>query len=215
MGAVGGETSICAIINARLGVRELLPVGAMSFPGRCHWRTSAEATGLAKECIIVNQREASSSDRVRVRILGVGNLLMTDDGVGIHVVQRLREMELPSAIDVVDGGTGGMDLVHLLDGVEEVILVDAAEIGREPGEFAWLTSDHVPAPAAGRISAHQLGVAEMLRLAELMDKHVTVSICGVQPGAIDYGMELSPQVAGKLDSIVAAVVERALALVEG
>ncbi|HID89929.1 MAG TPA: hydrogenase maturation protease, partial [Anaerolineae bacterium] len=124
-------------------------------------------------------------------ILGVGNILLSDDGVGVHVVRRLEEVaEFPPEVEVLDGGTKGMDLLHYLEGVSRLIIIDAVETKGPPGTLARLTGDQVPAHLSLKMSPHEIGLPDMLFAAQLRDIYPEeVVILGVQPAK---GLSLLP-----------------------
>lgn len=136
-------------------------------------------------------------------VLGVGNKLMSDEGVGVHAVERLvAEYTLPQEVQVLDGGTLGMDLLYYLDGVENLLIVDAAETGKEAGTMIRLQDDEVPAFMSIKISPHQMGVPDMLAAARLKDLYPKqLVLWGIQPEQIRIGLDLSPALASKLDSL--------------
>lgn len=142
-------------------------------------------------------------------VLGVGNLLLSDDGVGIHAIRRLMERaELPVGVRVIDGGTAGLDLLHHLEGVAHLVIVDAIEGNRPPGTLIRLAGEEVPAHLALKMSPHQIGLPDMLFAAKLRDIYPDeVVIWGVQPATTDVGLELSLPVAAQLDSLVDRVIE--------
>ncbi len=147
----------------------------------------------------------------RTLILGVGNLLMSDDGVGVHAVQRLLARSLPAGVEVVDGGTCGLDLLQYFEGVERLIVLDAADLGRAPGEIARLEGDAVPAFLALKVSPHEINLPELLFSAKLSDIYPReVVVLGIQPASLETGVELTPAVAARLD----ALVDRAIAELE-
>ena len=142
-------------------------------------------------------------------ILGVGNLLLTDDGVGIHAIQQLQEeYEIPVEIQVVDGGTCGLDLLQYFDGVEHLIVVDAANLSQPPGSIQRMVGDQVPAFLAQKISPHEINLPELLfsaKLTGLYPKRVVV--LGVQPQTIDTGVDLSPAVEGQVNELVLRIMQ--------
>lgn len=142
-------------------------------------------------------------------ILGVGNLLASDEGVGIHVIQHLQaEYQFPEEVQLLDGGTLGMDLLFYLENVRYLLLIDAVETGQPPGTLIRLAGDEVPAFFSLKMSPHQVGVPDMLFAAKLRDLYPEeVVLWGVQPGSLEIGLELSPPVAAQLESLVARVVE--------
>lgn len=145
----------------------------------------------------------------RTLILGVGNLLLSDEGVGLRVVEKLAaSYELPEGVQTLDGGTLGLDLLYYLEGVENLLIIDAVEMGKEPGTLLRLEGDEVPAFLSVKISPHQIGIPDMLFAAKLKDLYPrNVVLWGVQPGTLDVGLELSPPVAAQVDALVEKAVE--------
>ncbi len=140
-------------------------------------------------------------------ILGVGNLLMADDGIGIRVIERLEEAyELPEEVQVLDGGTLGMDLLYYLEGVRNLLIVDAVETGQAPGALIRLEGEAVPAHFSIKMSPHQFGIPDMLFAGKLRDIYPEeIVLLGVQPGSLDVTLELSPAVAAQLEPLVEQV----------
>jgi len=136
-------------------------------------------------------------------VLGVGNKLMSDEGVGVHVIERLAEKyKLPEEVQVLDGGTLGLDLLYYLEGIENLLIVDAAETGKEAGTMVRLQDDEVPAFMSIKISPHQMGVPDMLAAAKMMDRYPKrLVLWGIQPQLITLGLDLSPVLASKVDSL--------------
>ena len=136
-------------------------------------------------------------------VLGVGNKLMSDEGVGVHAVERLvAEYALPKEVQVLDGGTLGLDLLYYLEGIENLLLVDAAETGKEPGAMIRLQDDEVPTFMSIKVSPHQMGVPDMLAAARLKDIFPKrLVLWGIQPEQIRIGLDLSPVLASQLDSL--------------
>ena len=141
-------------------------------------------------------------------MLGVGNILLSDDGVGVHTIRRLQKVaQLPEEIQVVDGGTSGLDLLHYLEGVSHLVIVDAMEVNRPPGTLTRLTGDEVPAYLSTKMSPHEIGLPDMLFAAKLRDLYPEeVVIWGVQPATTEVGLDLSPPVAGQVDALVENVL---------
>jgi hydrogenase maturation protease len=142
-------------------------------------------------------------------ILGVGNLLMSDDGVGVRVIERLEATRaLPEGVTALDGGTCGLDLLHFLEGVDLLIVIDAANFNQPPGTIRRLEGEAVPAFLAQKISPHEINLPELLFSAKLCGIYPQkVVVLGVQPQTLEVGLELSPAVAVRVDELV----ERALA----
>jgi hydrogenase maturation protease len=137
-------------------------------------------------------------------ILGAGNLLLSDDGVGVHTIWRLQDaVELPEEVQVLDGGTLGLNLLPFLEGVSHLLIVDAMETGQPPGTLRRLAGEEVPAHLSVKMSPHQIGLPDMLFAAKLRDLYPDeVVIWGVQPATTEVGLELSSWVAAQLDLLV-------------
>ena len=151
---------------------------------------------------------------IRTLILGVGNLLLSDEGVGLRVVEKLAATyELPEGVQTLDGGTLGLDLLYYLEGedgrpVENLLIVDAVEMGKEPGTLMRMEDDQVPASLSVKMSPHQIGIPDMLFAAKLKDIYPpNVVLWGVQPAVLDVGLELSPPVAAQVDVLVEKIVK--------
>ena len=150
-----------------------------------------------------------SSDEVRhVLILGLGNPLLGDEGIGVRVVEELQGLELPDGVTVVEGGTAGLGLVDLMKGYQKVIIVDAADMGHPPGcvvRFTPLEAQlkTVEAP----LSLHQIGLGEALTLAEALEVAPAERIIiGVQPSQVEMGAGLSPEVERAIPKIIRTIL---------
>ena len=143
----------------------------------------------------------------RIVVIGVGNLLLQDEGIGIHVVQALEEMGLPPDVRLIDGGTSP-DLIAYTRAGDKMVIVDAARAGGEPGTvYRFLPADFA-AEKAALASAHEMGVVENLTLMALAGNQPRETvIIGVEPAEIDWGTELSPFLQGKLPEILRVVLE--------
>lgn len=141
-------------------------------------------------------------------VLGLGNILLSDEGLGVRVVQRLQERyRLSPEIQVMDGGTLGLDLLPYLEGVDHLLVIDALEMGEEPGTMARLVGEEVPASLSVKISPHQMGLADLLAAARLQDSYPQeITLLGMQPGSIDTGLDLSPSVEAQVDRLIDEVL---------
>jgi hydrogenase maturation protease len=143
-------------------------------------------------------------------VLGVGNLLLSDEGVGIRVIERLAETyDLPESVQILDGGTLGLDLLYYLEGVENLLIVDAVEMEKTPGTLLRLEGEEVPAFLSIKMSPHQIGIPDMLFAAKLKDLYPrNVVLWGVQPAVLDTGLDLSSAVAAQLEVLLLRVVDQ-------
>jgi hydrogenase maturation protease len=141
-------------------------------------------------------------------VLGVGNLLLSDEGVGIHAVQALHGSgRLPEDVEVVDGATAGLGLLYYIEGVERLVIVDAMETGAEPGTLRRLTGDQLRTYLSMKVSPHEITLTDFLATAKLRDLYPReVVVWGVQPGSLEVGVELSPAVAASFETLLNCVV---------
>ena len=150
----------------------------------------------------------------RVLVLGAGNILLSDEGIGVRVVEALQQRyRFPEEVEVLDGGTCGMDLLDVIAGRDHLILVDAVDTGSPPGTVVRLGDDQIPAVFRTRSSPHQLGLQEVLALLRLLDAApARVTVIGVQPASLDIGLELTPRIAQRLDGLVEMVADELAAI---
>ncbi len=139
-------------------------------------------------------------------VLGIGNILLRDDGVGVRVIEAMALTEASDSVEFYEGATAGLDLLEVIAGRAKVIIIDAIASDGEPGTVLRLGPDDLLSPQSPGASVHDIGLAETLALA----KHFQITpdelvIFGITPADLDYGLELSPQ--------VAAVVPRVIELV--
>jgi hydrogenase maturation protease len=157
-----------------------------------------------------------SDDRViidapaqKTLIVGLGNPLRGDDGVGARVVQVLATEELPDGVEVVDGGTQGLGLVSLMEGWPRVIVVDAANVGKAHGEFTRFTLNETRLLGSDdQVSVHAAGLRDALLLAQVLGVlPQEVVIYGIQPANLDWDTELSPPVKATVPEIVRRILD--------
>jgi len=137
-------------------------------------------------------------------IVGIGNILLRDDGVGVEVVREIErragrgDLELPAGATLVDGGTLGLNLLPLLAGARAIVLVDAADRGREPGTVEVVRGEALVAPAArggGEVAVGRGGLGELLAAARLAEADpAAIVLVGIQPAEIAVGLELTADV---------------------
>jgi len=143
-----------------------------------------------------------------ILVLGLGNILLTDEGVGVRAVERLAAAYTwPENVELLDGGTLGLDLLPRLAGVDVLLLVDAVKAGGPPGALVRLEGDAIQAALAVKMSVHQVGLQELLAVSAFQGTQPPqVVLWGVEPAVIDWGLELSLPVAARLDELVESLV---------
>jgi len=144
-----------------------------------------------------------------IMVLGIGNRFMTDDAVGVKLVQRLQsDYRFSPEVAVVNGGTEAISLLTMLEGIERLLVVDSIDKGCAPGTVMRLSGDDLQVGFRFKISSCQFGVEDMLAAAKLLDHYPReVAIWGVQPAALEWGAELSPFVEEQFDTLLERVLE--------
>ncbi len=137
----------------------------------------------------------------RKAVIGIGNLLLKDEGVGVHVVRVLEGRELPPGVEVIDAGTATMELLPLLQEAERVVVIDAIKAGGEPGTVYRVSPEDLMATEDRPLSLHQVGLLEVLEMARQLGSRAEVVIIGVEPKEISWGMELTPEIAAKVPKV--------------
>jgi len=144
----------------------------------------------------------------RTLILGLGNPLQGDDGVGCHIAETLQRQMLSDDGEVIDGGTPGIGLLNLFEGRQCVIIIDAAEIGLPAGEYRRFEPHEVVLTGSNqRFSLHRTGVIDALALArELNIALPKIVFFGVQPQSVEWRNGLSPRVQAAVPRVIEAIL---------
>jgi len=143
-----------------------------------------------------------------ILVMGLGNILMSDDGLGSRVISELERRFLPcEQVSLIDGGTLGLDLLPRLEGVDKLLIIDALQMGAEPGLVFRLEGEEVPRAFANKLSVHQMGLQDLLAVAELQG-HLPreLVVIGAQSAEIEMVMKLSPPVEAAFDRVISAVL---------
>lgn len=145
-----------------------------------------------------------------IAVFGIGNILLSDDGAGVHVLNRLKEeYDLPGYVELVDGGTKGLDLLPLLEDRDKVLIIDAANFKKAPGTIDEVEGDRIPAFLSSKLSVHQIGLPDMLFAAKLMGiMPEEMCLIGIQPESMETSTEMSDAVKKGLDPLLEKVVDK-------
>ena len=139
----------------------------------------------------------------RTVVIGLGNPLMGDDGLGLVALSRLQGAGFPPDVELVDGGTWGMRLLPLIEETDRLLILDAIDKNAVPGAVVELSRGELPMLFTTKVSPHQVHLREVLALAELRGALPRVVVAlGLQPDVIAMGTELSPRLAPRLDGLV-------------
>jgi len=147
-------------------------------------------------------------NKQRITVLGVGNILFTDEGFGVRVIEALLEHYVfPEDVSVVDGGVLGLRLLGVISESDRLIVVDAIRNGGKPGDLHRLNGEDIPARIRAKNSLHQVDFLETLAAARAMDRVPEVVILGVEPKDMEtFGIELTPTVQRKIEPVMMRVL---------
>ena len=147
---------------------------------------------------------------MNIAVFGIGNLLLCDDGVGVHAINRLKEeYEFPDNVELIDGGTKGLDLLPLFENRDKVLIIDAANFRKEPGTIDTVIGDKIPAFLSSKLSVHQIGLPDMLFAAKLMGiTPPELCLIGIQPKSMETGTELSDEVAVQMEHFLEKILHK-------
>ncbi len=146
----------------------------------------------------------------KVAVLGIGNILLSDEGLGVRAVERLRrEFSIPEEVSLIDGGTLGLDLLFYIEGADRLLVTDAVLGGRPPGSLYRLKGKEVFAHLRNRLSAHEIGFQDVLALLELKGRSPSeIVVIGLEPADLRPGTELSPVVEERIPLLVEECVKQ-------
>jgi hydrogenase maturation protease len=144
----------------------------------------------------------------RILVLGLGNILLQDEGLGVRAVDRLMaRYRLPPEVQAIDGGVMGLDLLPRLEGTTHLLILDAVQTGQPPGSRVRLEGEAIPTALSLKMSLHQVGLQELLALASFQGTlPPRVVLWGLEPASFEWGLQLSEQIAGQIDALVEAAV---------
>ncbi|MCF6092735.1 HyaD/HybD family hydrogenase maturation endopeptidase [Microaerobacter geothermalis] len=146
----------------------------------------------------------------KITILGIGNPLFTDEGVGVHTLSPLRKVFADQDdIEIIDGGTDGLRLLGPVEETDYLLIIDAINAGKEPGTLITLEGEEIPKYLGVKMSFHQLGFQEVLAMAKFRGSlPKEMFMCGIQPKSLEWGAEMTETVAKQLPKLVEMVVDK-------
>lgn len=144
-----------------------------------------------------------------IALLGVGNILLTDEGLGVHVVNELREAyDFVPEVNIIDGGTMGMELLSYMDDMKRLILVDAIGGGQVPGTYYEFPHEEIENYFTDHISVHEVGMQDILRIRAVQEKPLEDAlVIGVEPESLEVGFEPSPTVQKTLPRVKERILQ--------
>jgi hydrogenase maturation protease len=146
---------------------------------------------------------------VAISVIGLGNILLKDEGVGVHAINAIKDRyALSPEVEIIDGGTLGLDLLHFIEGKDKLLLIDAVDFKKEPGHIDVLEDDDIPATLFSKLSVHHIGLSDVLFAAKLKGVLPSkIRLIGIQPQSIRVGLEMTDCVAGKIERVIALIIK--------
>lgn len=147
----------------------------------------------------------------KTAVLGIGNILLRDDGVGVRVVENLQAKgSLPQVVELIDGGTSTIDMLGFFLTCERIIIVDSLAGGHPPGTIYRLTPEQLGTFTKFDVSLHDVQILDLVQMSGMLGKTPEVTIIGIEPEEITESMELSPKIAALLPHLMELVEEAAM-----
>jgi len=140
-----------------------------------------------------------------VVVIGLGNILMEDEGIGVHAIRHLEEnYRFKPEIEIVDGGTSGLDLLPFFGPQKSILLIDAVNFNMEPGTVASLKDEAILAQLDPKISLHHLGLSDLISISELTDRKAKkMTLLGIQPESMEnLDLEMTETIKGVFDKVI-------------
>jgi len=146
--------------------------------------------------------------RNSIAVIGLGNILLQDEGVGVHAVEALKKnYDFPDGVRLIDGGTLGLDLLPLIEGVEKILFVDAMDLKKEPGSIAVIEDQEIPSLLEPKLSLHHVGLSDLLFASRFMgNQPAKMALVGIQPETMEIGLDLSPAIIHRFEELLETVV---------
>lgn len=149
-------------------------------------------------------------DKPPITILGVGNTLLTDEGFGVHIINYLEaHYEFPPEVQLLDGGTMGMELLHYIGDAKYLLLVDAIHGGEAPGTVYSFKHEDLEHYFSEHISVHEVGIQDILRIRYVQgEPFVDAMVIGVEPEKLEIGLTMTPVVENTISQVVQGILEQ-------
>lgn len=151
----------------------------------------------------------------KVMVVGIGNLIMQDDGAGVHAIKALEEIGFSDDVELIDGGTHSYDLIEEFCRAENLIIVDAMHAGGEPGTIYRAPFDELGLePTENITSLHEMHFVEAMKMTRMLGYNPPTTVFGIEPAVVAVSMDLTPQVAEKLPRLVELIHQEILKILD-
>ncbi len=156
---------------------------------------------------VKGRERENPAPRFSILVLGVGNILLSDEGVGVRVVEAMKEMKLPDNVELLDGGTASLELLDIISNRKKVIIIDAVKGDGEPGTLYRFTPADIKVQGPMISSLHQIGLLETLAVDKLLGGvPPDITIYGVEPKELGWGLDLSPEIKASVPRIIELIM---------
>lgn len=144
----------------------------------------------------------------RIALIGLGNILLSDEGIGVHVTNTIKQRYTFSpGVEIIDGGTMGLDLLPLFEGRDKILIVDAVDFGREPGHIGMIENDDIPSVINSKLSVHHIGLSDVLFASKLMGILPSeICLIGIQPKSLDVGLDMTDEIKEKIEALMNLII---------
>jgi len=150
----------------------------------------------------MNKEPVSEDSTAPVLVLGVGNILLSDEGIGVRVIESLKDCRIPEGVELFDGGTASLELLSIFSNRRKVIIIDAIRGGQEPGAVYRFNFEDLTYQKEFPTSLHQVGIIDTLNQARILGcLPEEVVIIGIEPAKIAPSLELSPEIAAAIPKV--------------
>ena len=149
-----------------------------------------------------------SLDPKPILILGIGNILLKDEGVGVHTAMKMMEMDLPPDVEVMDGGTMGLNLLYYIEGRKKVIVIDTVLVGDPPGTIYRFTDESLVDNKPMLRTAHGIDFSDVIKTSKMLGtKPEEIVFIGIEPESLDEGLELTPTIEKRVPVLIKMVMK--------
>jgi hydrogenase maturation protease len=142
-----------------------------------------------------------------ILILGIGNILLKDEGVGVHTANKMMKMDLPPDVEVMDGGTMGLNLLFYIEGRKKVIVIDTVLVGDPPGTIYRFTDESLVDNKPMLRTAHGVDFSDVIKTSKMLGtKPDEIIFIGIEPESLDEGLELTPTIEKRVPVLIKMVM---------
>jgi len=143
-------------------------------------------------------------------LIGLGNILLRDEGIGVHAVRAIKDRyTFCPGVDVIDGGTLGLDLLPFFEDRDKILILDAVNFRKEPGYIGIIEDEDIPAVLSAKLSVHHIGLTDVLFAAKLLGIEPSgICLIGIQPQSLNTGLEMTELIGNKMEELITLSINK-------